>query len=504
MTAEVHHRHPRGRACRRGGRGRIVAAVLIRTARLAGLAAITALLAACTAGPDYVRPDVTVPDAWKEAPYKTAEPADALPRGSWWEIFGDPLLDQLESEVIAANPSLRVAEANYRQAQAAIRAARAGLFPTVGGTVAATRSGGRDSGGASSNLSLGAQLSWEIDLWGRVRRSIEASETGAEASAADLENVRLSLQTDLAQSYLALRVADAQRKVLDDTVAAYERSLTLTQNRYNAGVAARAEVVQAQSQLLAAQTQTVDVQAARAQLEHAIAALTGKLPSELSIALVTTLRELPDVPPGMPSILLERRPDVAAAERRVAAANAEVGVATAAIYPDLTLGATAGFAGSALANWLSLPNRFWSLGPVLAATIFDAGLRRAQRDEQIAAYDAAVATYRQTVLTAFREVEDNLSTLRILGEEAAVQQQALAAARESLELTTNQYKAGLVGFLNVVVVQAQAFAAERNAIDLRGRRFNATIALIKALGGGYEKPARTASQTPGAGVTPLR
>lgn len=455
-----------------------------RSTRWATVAVLAVLLGACTVGPDYVRPDVEVPQAWKEAPYKTAAPADTLPRGNWWGVFGDPLLDQLEADVVAANPSLRVAEANYRQAQAAIRAARAGLYPSVAGTVLATRSGGRERS-ASTDVSLGVQLAWEIDLWGRVRRSIEASEDSAQASAADLENARLSLQTDLAQTYLALRVTDAQRRVLDDTVAAYERSLALTQNRYAVGVAARAEVVQAQTQLLGAKVQTVDVQAARAQLEHAIAALTGRLPSALSITPTSDLPSLPDVPPGLSSTLLERRPDVAAAERRVAVANAQVGVATAAIYPDLTLGAGAGFAGSALANWLSLPSRFWSLGPSLAATLFDAGLRRAQRDEQIAIYDASVATYRQTVLTAFREVEDNLSTLRILGEEAEVQQQALAAARESLELTTNQYKAGLVGFLNVVVVQAQAFAAERNAIELRGRRFAATIALIKALGGGY-------------------
>ena len=444
-----------------------------------------AVLTACTVGPDYVRPDVNVPQAWKEAPYKTAEPADASPRGAWWERFNDPLLDQLARDVVAANPTLQVAEANTRQAQAAIRAARAGLFPTIGASVTGTRSGGRDGRGASTDLSLGAQLSWEIDLWGRVRRSIEASESAAEASSAELENVRLSLQSDVAKSYLALRVADARRKVFDDTVAAYGRSLALTENRYNAGVAARAEVVQAQSQLLGARTQTVDVEAARAQLEHAIAALTGRVPSELAIAPSTSLPRLPDVPPGVPSTLLERRPDVAGAERRVAAANAQVGVATAAIYPDLTLGASAGFAGSALANWLSLPNRFWSLGPALAATLFDGGLRRAQRDEQIAAYDASVASYRQTVLTAFREVEDALSTLRILEEEANVQQQALGAARQSLELTTNQYKAGLVGFLNVVVVQAQAFAEERNAIDLQGRRYAATVDLIKALGGDF-------------------
>ena len=449
---------------------------------------LAATLTACTVGPDYVRPDVKVPDAWKEAPYKAAEPADALPRGAWWERFGDPLLDQLARDVVTANPTVQVAEANARQAQAAIRAARAGLFPTIGASVTATRSGGRNGSGASTDLSLGAQLSWETDLWGRVRRSIEASESSAQASSADLANVQLSLQADLVQSYLALRVADARRKVFDDTIAAYERSLALTENRYNAGVAARAEVVQAQSQLFGARTQAVDVQAARAQLEHAIAALTGRLPSELTIAPSTALPTLPDVPPGVPSALLERRPDVAAAERRIAAANAQVGVATAAIYPDLTLGASAGFAGSALANWLSLPNRFWSLGPALAATLFDAGLRRAQRDEQIAAYDASVATYRQTVLTAFREVEDALSTLRILVEEAGVQQQALAAARHSLELTTNQYRAGLVGFLNVVVVQAQAFAEERAAIDLQGRRYAATVDLIKALGGGFYPP----------------
>ena len=466
-------------ACPRRPRLR-AAAALVATALLAG---------ACTVGPDYVRPQTPVPAAWKEARYKPAEPADTAPRGAWWEVFGDPVLDRLETDLAAANPTLQAAEANYRQAQAALRAANAGLYPAVTAGVSAARSevargsSGLPSRGVSDSVSLIAQASWEIDLWGRLRRTVEAGEASAQASAADAESVRLSLAAQLAQSYLALRVADVQRRLLDETVVAYERSLSLTQNRYGAGVVARSDVVQAQTQLLNARAQRVDVGAARAQLEHAIAVLTGKPPADLSIAADDALPRLPEIPVELPSSLLERRPDVAAAERRVAAANAEVGVATAAIYPSLTLSAGGGFTGSTLANWLTLPNRFWSLGPALAATVFDAGLRRAQRDQQIAAYDASVASYRQTVLSAFQDVEDSLSTLRILADEAGVRQDALAAARELVALTTNQYKAGTTGFLNVVVAQAVALGSEQASVDVAGRRLAATVALVKALGG---------------------
>jgi len=460
-------------------------------ARFAGLAALAAalLVSACTVGPDYVRPAAPAPAAYKELPPgKPAEPADALPRGAWWKVYGDPELDALEEQVAGANQTLAAAEANYREARAAVRAASASFFPGIGVNAGATRARAASSrgGGTASAFTATGDITWEIDLWGAIRRAVESSEQSAQASAADVENTRLSLQAELATDYLALRVADAIKRVLEDTLAAYERSLTLTQNRYNAGVAARADVVQAETQLLAAKVNLVDVANTRAQFEHAIAVLIGKPPSELTIVARQVAPNVPAIPAGVPSELLERRPDVAAAERRVAAANAQVGVATAAFYPSLTLSASGGFVGTSLGNWISLPNRFWSLGAALAGTAFDGGLRVAQRDEAIAAYDATVANYRQTVLGAFRDVEDALSTIRILEEEARVQAEALRSARESVALTTNQYKAGIVAYLNVVTVQAVALAAERNSVDLAGRRLGATISLIKALGGGWQ------------------
>jgi NodT family efflux transporter outer membrane factor (OMF) lipoprotein len=456
-----------------------------------GAALLAVALAGCTMGPDYARPDAPAPAAWKELPpHKMADPQDTLARGKWWERFGDPVLNELEERVLAANQTLRAAEANYAQARAAVGAARAGLFPSVsaGASAARTRSrGGSGSGsGSAASYSTSVDAQWELDLWGRVRRLVEAAQDSAQGSAADLESTRLSLQVELAVDYLQLRVADAARKVLEDTLAAYERSLVLTQNRYSAGVVARAEVVQAETQLLGARASLIDIEATRAQLEHAIAALTGRAPSEVGIAAVSTLPMLPEIPVGVPSALLERRPDVAAAERRVAAANAQVGAATAAIFPTLTLSASGGFVGSSLASWLSLPNRAWSLGAAFAGPLFDAGLRQSQREQAVAAYDAAVADYRQVVLDSFRDVEDNLVLLRVLADESKVQQEALRAARESVTLTTNQYKAGLVAFIDVVTVQAVAFAAERTALEIEGRRLVAAANLVKALGGGFD------------------
>jgi NodT family efflux transporter outer membrane factor (OMF) lipoprotein len=467
--------------------------------RIVACALAAVALSACTMGPNYARPDAPAPAAWKELPpHKDAAPADATPRGAWWEAFGDPVLDDLETQVTAANQTLRAAEANYRASRAAIGAARAGLFPTLNGSAGASRSGGgrssRSGGGSGSTYSASLDAQWELDLWGRIRRLVEAAQDTAEASAADVENTRLSLQTELAADYLQLRVADAARRVLEDTVSAYERSLVLTQNRYNAGVAARVEVVQGEAQLLAARASLIDIQATRAQLEHAIAALVGKAPADVSIAVVETVPPVPDIPAGVPSALLERRPDIAGAERRVAAANAQVGAATAAIFPTLTLSASGGFLGSSLANWFSLPNRVWSLGAAFAGPLFDAGLRASQREQAVAQYDATVADYRQTVLDAFRDVEDNLALLRILDEESRVQTEALRAARESVALTTNQYRAGLVAYLNVVTVQAVALNAERTALDLNGRRLVAAVNLVKALGGGAEPAAAQASR----------
>jgi NodT family efflux transporter outer membrane factor (OMF) lipoprotein len=477
---------------------------MIMRARLLLLPACALALTACTVGPDYVRPDAPAPAAYKELPpNKPARPADtAASRGAWWKIYEDSELDGLQDQVIAANQTLRAAEANYRQARAAVRAARAELFPGVGASIGGTRARAANSrgGGTANAFTAQADVTWEVDLWGGIRRAVEASQSNAQASAADLANTQLSLQSELAQDYLQLRVADAIKRVLQDTVAAYERSFTLTQNRYNAGVAARADVVQAETQLLSAKVNLVDIANTRAQLEHAIAALVGKAPADFSIAERTTVPSVPAVPAGVPSELLERRPDVAGAERRVAAANAQIGVATAAIYPSLTLSASGGFIGSTVGNWISLPNRFWSLGASLAGTIFDGGLLVAQRDEAVAAYDAAVANYRQTVLSAFQDVEDQLAAIRILEEEAGVQAEALRSARESVTLTTNQYKAGIVGYLNVVTVQAVALQAEQNNVTLAGRRFAATIALIKALGGGWQatdlpNPEATASSS---------
>ena len=474
-------------------------ASLIAFARMPLVAfAALALLGGCTVGPNYARPEVVVPDAFKELPpTKVAQPSDDRPRGAWWQLFNDPTLDAMERDAEAANPTLRVAEANYRQARAAVRAARAGEFPTLGlsADVNRARAGGQggsaSSGGGSSSASLttyrlAVDAAWELDLWGRVRRQVEASEEQARASAADLANTRLSIQAELATDYLQLRVVDAAERVLASTVEAFERSLALTQNRYSAGVVARADVVQAETQLLGARAALVDIRATRASLEHAIAILTGRPPANVTVVAVDAMPIIPDVPQAMPSELLERRPDIAAAERRMAAANAQIGAATAAIFPTISLSAAGGYAGTSIGKLFSAPALFWSIGSSLAEPLFDAGLRLAQRDEAIAAYDASVATYRQTVLGAFRDVEDNLATLRVLAEEARVTDDQLRAARESVQITLNQYRAGLVGFLNVVTAQATALAAERDVLTLRGRRYAATVALVKALGGGFE------------------
>ena len=344
--------------------------------------ALASLLAGCTVGPDYVRPDADVPSAYKEMPAakampaaKVAEPREAEPRGRWWAIYDDPQLDALQAAVTAANQDLRSAEANYRQSIAFVAQSRAGLYPAIGATADATRA--RQRGVTASQYSLAAPIDWEIDLWGRVRRSVESAEDTAQASAADLESMRLSLHAQLAQSYFALRATDRGKKLLDDTVAAYQRGLQLTQNRYNAGVAARSDVVQAETQLQNAQVQAVDIGVTRAQLEHAIAVLIGKPASEFSLPPIDRPSTLPAIPAAVPSELLERRPDIAAAERRVAAANAQIGVATAAFYPTVSLSGSIGFASATLGSWLALPNRAWSLGASLATPLFDAGLRQA-------------------------------------------------------------------------------------------------------------------------------
>jgi NodT family efflux transporter outer membrane factor (OMF) lipoprotein len=458
------------------------------------LAACAALLAGCMVGPDYVRPSAPESAAYKEAKgWKLAEPADAAPRGPWWQAFADADLDALAPQVEVSNPTIAAAAARLRQAQAATEATRAQLWPFVGGSASASRSARAESPGGqgvSNGYNAALTLGWELDLWGRIRRGVESSDASAQASAADLAGATLSLQALLVQDYFLLRVQDAEIALLEDTVAAYERSLTLTRNQYAAGTVARGDVVQAEAQLAATRAQLLDAEVARAQLEHAIAVLVGKPPSELSIARRPLAVAFPRIPIGVPSALLERRPDIAAAERRMAAANAQIGVAQAAFFPSLTLGAAGGVQSSVIGDLLSLPARYWSLGPALVSqAIFDAGLRQAQKEQAIAAWDASVASYRATVLAGFQDVEDNLAALAILEREAAVQDAAVKSAREAVAIATNQYKAGTVSFLAVVVLQTAALNSERAALGILARRLTASVGLVRALGGGWSATA---------------
>jgi NodT family efflux transporter outer membrane factor (OMF) lipoprotein len=461
------------------------------------MAAAALALSGCMVGPDYVRPTAAVPSAYKETPgWKVAQPGDTAPRGPWWEAFGDPDLNALEAQVAISNQTIAAAAARVREAQAATQAATAALFPVVNANGSALRSSRATGTTASANASPGASVSnsynvvlgasWEIDLWGRIRRGIEASTAGAQASAADLAAATLSVQALLAQDYLLLRIQDAQITLLRETVVGYERSLTLTRNQYAAGIVARGDVAQAEAQLKSTQAQVFDAGITRAQLEHAIAVLIGKPPAELAIPAKAVVAANPDIPVAVPSMLLERRPDIAAAERRAAGANAQIGVAQAAFFPALSLSAVGGLQSSVIGNLLSLPSRYWSLGPALAQAIFDAGLRSAQKAQAIAVYDEMVADYRATILNGFQDVEDNLSALALLAQEEAVQDEAVAAARQAAAIATNQYQAGITSFLAVVVLQASALNSERNALTIRGRRFAASVALIKALGGGFD------------------
>jgi NodT family efflux transporter outer membrane factor (OMF) lipoprotein len=476
-----------------------IASQIVGTTALLTVSA--AALYGCMVGPDYVRPATPVPEAYKEiAGWKVAQPGDEGPRGSWWEAFNDPDLNALEAQVDISNQTIQAAAAAMREARAATQAARAALFPVVTGDAAFVRSSrapgtnGNGAGAGSSNVSgvsnsynVALDASWEIDLWGGIRRSVEASDTTAQATAADLANAKLSAQAMLADDYLLLRVQDATIDLLRDTVAAYQRSLTLTSNQYRAGVAGRGDVAQAETQLKSTQAQVFDAQVTRAQLEHAIAVLIGKPPADLTIAPKTLVAVFPQTPVALPSTLLERRPDIAGAERRAASANAQIGVAQAAFFPALTLAATGGFQNSVIGSLLSLPSRYWSLGPALAQSVFDAGLRSAQKAEAVATYDQNVATYRSTVLSAFQDVEDNLAALDLLAKEGAVQDDAVKTAREAVTIVLNQYKAGTANYLAVVVLQAAELSNERTALSILGRRLTASVGLIKAVGGGWDQ-----------------
>ena len=458
--------------------------------RLAPLAS-AALLAACAAGPDYVRPTLDLPDAYKEAgPWKTAEPRPADSAQPWWEAYADPLLNGLMQDAERANPSLRVAEAQYRQAQALADAARAGYFPTVGANAGAQRARTNTNGVKTGNtVDLGVAASWEPDLWGSVRRSVESGEAGAQASGDDLAAAHLSIQAALAQDYLQLRITDQQRELYAATTEAYARALKLTQAQHAAGVALLSDVALAESQLTSAQAQGVDLDAQRAQLEHAIAILTGRAPAAFSLAPASTAQpfaiQLPESPAGLPSQLLERRPDIAAAERRVALANANIGVARAAYFPNLLLSAGGGFNAAGLGSLVDTPSRVWSLGAALAQTVFDGGLRRAHDAQAVAAYDASVAQYKQTVLTGFQQVEDNLATLRVLAAESEFQARAVTAAQTAERLALSQYRAGTATYLAVVTAQTLSLTNQRSAVQLRGRQLAASVALVTATGGGW-------------------
>lgn len=460
---------------------------------------MAALLASCTVGPKYSKPSVPTAPAYSEQPpasfkevngWQRAQPKDAEIRGRWWELFGDAQLNALEEQVPLANQTLRVAEANFRNARAQIQISRAGLYPIVGTIPGISRNRTANNPSGLPGYGYAAfvapvSVSWDVDFWGRIRRTIANAREQFQASAADLENTKLQLQSELAVDYFEAHSLDAQKQLLDDTVVAYERALRLTRNRFQGGVAAKAEVMQAQTQLSQTEAQDIGISAARAQFEHAVAVLVGQTPEQFKLKVKVLDEEPPKVPTGLPSRLLERRPDIAAAERQVAAANEQIGIAKAAFWPDLLITATGGLQSGSIVSWFAWPSRFWSVGPSVAQTIFDAGRRRAQVQSAIAGYDATVAQYRQVALTAFQEVEDNLSTLRILEDESGTQREATAAAENSLELSLNRYKGGLVTYLDVITAQSIALTNERTDVDLLRRRMDATVGLIKALGGGW-------------------
>ena len=465
--------------------------------RRAGLVALAALVVGgCMVGPEYTKPSVPMTPAYKEADgWKTATPSDHLPRGQWWTIFSDPDLDGLEVEIATANQNLKIAEARLREARALVRFNRAALFPTI--SAGAGASSIRDSAnrpflspsvstGSSGDLLLSLDMSYEIDLWGRVRRTVAAARREAEATAADLETARLSLQAELAMDYFELRAADAQKQLLDETVDAFRAALRLTTNRFEGGAAPRSDVAQAQTQLDTTQAQATDVTVQRAQLEHAIATLIGRPPATFSLPPRPLSSSPPDIPPGLPSQLLERRPDIAAAERRVAEANEQIGIAKAAYYPTVMLNASVGFEGSSFGNVLNAGSLLWAVGASITQTIFDGGRRRATSDAARAAYDATVAGYRQTTLTAFQQVEDNLAALRVLEQEGQQQRRAVVSAQQSLQLFTNRYRGGVDNYLQVITAQTVTLTNQRTDIDILRRRMDASVLLVKALGGGWE------------------
>jgi len=466
---------------------------------------LSSALTACSFAPRYAAPAVqTAPPVYQEMDgWKTAQPADSVHRGSWWEIFGDPQLSALEARVTAANQDLKAAFARLQEARAATRIARAAFFPTVtaGPTVTRSHTGPNAPsyngtlGPMVDDFSLQADLSYELDVWGRIRNSVAAAGASERASAADLATLDLALHAELAGDYFTLRSQDAQVELLDHTVTDYEQALMLTRTLYEGGAGLISDVDQAQAQLETARTQAADMRLMRSQSQHAIAALIGESASSFKLEPLPLDARLapPAIDPGLPSALLERRPDVAAAERRVASANAQIGIARAAYFPVFSLAAAGGFESTQTANWLTVPSRLWSLGPQALLTVFDGGLHRAQSAAAHATYDEQVANYRSTVLTAYQEVEDNLAALHELERESVSQAAAVEATAGALEQAQNRYQGGISTYLEVVVSENAALAARLTAASIQLRRLTASVLLVKALGGGWEGRAAPAS-----------
>ena len=463
------------------------------------------LLSGCTVGPKYMKPPVAIPPAYTEstptaykesAEWRASAPSDQKLKGSWWEIFGDSQLNELETSVAQSNFDLKVAEAHLRQARAAIRFNKASQYPSL--SLSPSIINERLSANqpyfnpAFANNGTGAftfplELSYEVDLWGRIRRSVSAAKEGAQATAADLETAKLSLQAEMARDYFGLRAADRQEQLLSDTVKAYERAYDLTLRRHQGGAAPLSDVEQAKTQLDAARVQQTDVLQTRARYEHAIAVLMGRPPEEFKLADLPGFElKPPVVPVSVPGALLERRPDISSAERLVAQANDQIGIARAAYFPSVVLGATGGFEGTSASNWFNWPSRLWAVGPQFSQTIFDGGRRKANTEAAKANYDATVATYRQTTITAFQEVEDNLAALSTLEKESAQQRNATASSESALRLFNRRYQGGVDTYLQVVSAQTTALLNERNEIEISRERIDATILLIKALGGGWD------------------
>jgi NodT family efflux transporter outer membrane factor (OMF) lipoprotein len=466
-----------------------------------------ALLSGCMVGPKYSKPSVPIAPGYKESPpvsfkaddgWKLSQPSDAQLKGSWWELFADPQLNTLEARVDEANQTLKMADANFRAARANIGFYKASEAPTI--AIAPSISAVRDSAnqpylsktivnGGEGNFLLPLELNYEIDLWGRIRRQVTVAREQEQASAADLANTRLSLHAELAIDYMEVRSADAQIKLLQDTVKAYTDAVNLTRDRFEGGVSPLSDLTQARTQLDSALVLETDISVTRAQYEHAIASLIGVPPAQFTLAATPINLNpptMPDVPGTLPSQLLERRPDIASSERQMAAANEQIGIAQAAFYPTLSLSAIAGLQGTSALNWFTWPSRFWAVGPTFSETLFDAGRRRATKTMASANYDGAVANYRQTTLTAFQQVEDNLAALRILEVEAQHQHDSTASAEQTLDLSQTRYDGGVDTYLQVITWQTAALNNERNDIDIMRRRMEASVVLIKALGGGWD------------------